>query len=169
MSAVHGPVAVVHFDAHLDTYDTYFGAAYTHGTPFRRAFEEGLLDRSGCLHAGIRGPLYTDTDLTEDSEMGFQVIPAADVEQIGVTGMVEQIAQCVADRPVYLSIDIDVLDPAHAPGTGTTSMPWRRQRLTKRCPGSEMAGVPASLTRAIFAPCSRSITSSAARVISLCW
>jgi agmatinase len=119
VSAVHGPVAVVHFDAHLDTYDTYFGAAYTHGTPFRRAFEEGLLDRSGCLHAGIRGPLYTDTDLTEDSEMGFQVIPAADVEQIGVTGMVEQIAQCVADRPVYLSIDIDVLDPAHAPGTGT--------------------------------------------------
>jgi agmatinase len=119
VSAVHGPVAVVHFDAHLDTYDTYFGAAYTHGTPFRRAFEEGLLDRSGCLHAGIRGPLYTDTDLTEDSEMGFQVIPAADLEQIGVTGMVEQIAQCVADRPVYLSIDIDVLDPAHAPGTGT--------------------------------------------------
>ena len=119
VSAVHGPVAVVHFDAHLDTYDTYFGAAYTHGTPFRRAFEEGLLDRSGCLHAGIRGPLYTDTDLTEDSEMGFQVIPAADVEQIGVTGMVEQIAQRVADRPVYLSIDIDVLDPAHAPGTGT--------------------------------------------------
>jgi agmatinase len=97
VAAVHGPIALVHFDAHLDTYDTYFGAAYTHGTPFRRASEEGLLDQSGCLHAGIRGPLYTDTDLTEDSEMGFQVIPAADVEQIG----------------------IDVLDPAHAPGTGT--------------------------------------------------
>jgi len=119
VAAAVGPVALVHFDAHLDTYDTYFGAAYTHGTPFRRASEEGLLDRSGGLHAGIRGPLYTDTDLTEDSEMGFEVIPAADVEQIGVTGMVEQIAQRVADRPVYLSIDIDVLDPAHAPGTGT--------------------------------------------------
>ena len=60
LSAVHGPVAVVHFDAHLDTWDTYFGAPYTHGTPFRRASEEGLLDRTGCLHAGIRGPLYTD-------------------------------------------------------------------------------------------------------------
>ena len=119
VAAAHGPVALVHFDAHLDTYDTYFGAAYTHGTPFRRASEEGLLDRSGCLHAGIRGPLYTDTDLTEDAEMGFQVIPAADVEQIGVAGMIEQIAERVADRPVYLSIDIDVLDPAHAPGTGT--------------------------------------------------
>src|ERR1019366_1182033 len=72
VSAVHGPLAVVHFDAHLDTWDSYFGAAYTHGTPFRRASEEGLLDRSGCLHIGIRGPLYTDTDLTQDSELGFQ-------------------------------------------------------------------------------------------------
>ncbi len=119
VAAVHGPVALVHFDAHLDTYDTYFGAAYTHGTPFRRASEEGLLDRAGGLHAGIRGPLYTDADLTEDAEMGFEVIPAAEVEQIGVAGMIEQIARRVEDRPVYLSIDIDVLDPAHAPGTGT--------------------------------------------------
>ena len=58
---MHGPVAVVHFDAHLDTWDTYFGAPYTHGTPFRRAFEEGLLDPERCLHVGIRGPLYTPT------------------------------------------------------------------------------------------------------------
>jgi agmatinase len=119
VSAVHGPVAVVHFDAHLDTWDTYFGAAYTHGTPFRRAAEEGLLDRTGCLHVGIRGPLYTDADLDQDSELGFQVIPAPNVEQLGVPGMVERIAQRVGDRPVYVSIDIDVLDPAHAPGTGT--------------------------------------------------
>ena len=119
VSAVHGPVAVVHFDAHLDTWDTYFGAAYTHGTPFRRAAEEGLLDRTGCLHVGTRGPLYTDADLDQDSELGFQVIPAPDVEQLGVAGMVERIAQRVGDRPVYVSIDIDVLDPAHAPGTGT--------------------------------------------------
>jgi agmatinase len=119
VSAVHGPVAVVHFDAHLDTWDTYFGAAYTHGTPFRRAAEEGLLDRTGCLHVGIRGPLYTDADLDQDSELGFQVIPAPDVEQLGVPSMVERIAQRVGDRPVYVSIDIDVLDPAHAPGTGT--------------------------------------------------
>src|SRR5215469_6779846 len=119
VSAVHGPVAVVHFDAHLDTWDTYFGAAYTHGTPFRRASEEGLLDRTGCLHVGTRGPLYTDADLGQDSELGFQVIPAPDVDQLGVPGMVERIAQRVGDRPVYVSIDIDVLDPAHAPGTGT--------------------------------------------------
>ena len=119
VSAVHGPIAVVHFDAHLDTWDTYFGAAYTHGTPFRRAAEEGLLDRTGCLHVGIRGPLYSDADLSQDSELGFQVIAAPDVEQIGIAGMVERIRQRVGDRPVYVSVDIDVLDPAHAPGTGT--------------------------------------------------
>ena len=119
LSAVHGPLAVVHFDAHLDTWDTYFGAAYTHGTPFRRAAEEGLLDRSGCLHAGIRGPLYADTDLTDDTGLGFQVISAPDVDVIGVPGVVERIQQRVGDRPVYVSVDIDVLDPAHAPGTGT--------------------------------------------------
>jgi agmatinase len=119
VSAAHGPVAVVHFDAHLDTWDTYFGAAYTHGTPFRRAAEEGLLDRTGCLHVGIRGPLYTDADLSQDSELGFQAIAAPDVEHLGVPGMVERIAQRVGDRPVYVSVDIDVLDPAHAPGTGT--------------------------------------------------
>jgi len=119
VSAVHGPVAVVHFDAHLDTWDTYFGAAYTHGTPFRRASEEGLLDRSACLHVGIRGPLYANADLTQDTELGFQLITAAELDFIGITGMVERISDRVGDRPVYVSVDIDVLDPAHAPGTGT--------------------------------------------------
>jgi agmatinase len=119
VSAVHGPVAVVHFDAHLDTWDTYFGAAYTHGTPFRRASEEGLLDRSGCLHVGVRGPLYSGADLSEDSGLGFELVAAPDVEELGVAGMVERIRQRVGDRPVYVSVDIDVLDPAHAPGTGT--------------------------------------------------
>jgi len=119
MAAAHGPVSVVHFDAHLDTWDTYFGAAYTHGTPFRRASEEGLLDRSGCLHVGVRGSLYTDADLTQDSELGFQHIAAPDVEELGVPGMVERIRDRVGGRPVYVSVDIDVLDPAHAPGTGT--------------------------------------------------
>ena len=80
---MHGPVAVVHFDAHLDTWDTYFGAAYTHGTPFRRAFEEGLLDPEGCLHVGIRGPLYDAEDLVRDAGVGFQVVPATEVEHLG--------------------------------------------------------------------------------------
>jgi len=115
----HGPVAVVHFDAHLDTWDTYFGAAYTHGTPFRRASEEGLIDRSGCLHVGVRGPLYASTDLTDDAALGFAVVPAVEIEDLGSRGVAERVAARVQDRPVYVSVDIDVLDPAFAPGAGT--------------------------------------------------
>lgn len=115
----HGPVAVVHFDAHLDTWDTYFGAAYTHGTPFRRASEEGLIDRSASMHVGIRGPLYADTDLADDAALGFSVVPAVEIDDLGWRGVMERISARVQDRPVYVSVDIDVLDPAFAPGTGT--------------------------------------------------
>ncbi|WP_433789005.1 agmatinase [Actinoplanes sp. CA-252034] len=119
VAARHGPVAVVHFDAHLDTWDTYFGAAHTHGTPFRRASEEGLIDTSGCLHVGTRGPLYSSRDLHDDRELGFHVVPSVEIDDLGARGIVERIRDRVGDRPVYLSIDIDVLDPAFAPGTGT--------------------------------------------------
>lgn len=119
VAAAHGPVAVVHFDAHLDTWDTYFGAAHTHGTPFRRACEEGLVDTSGCLHVGTRGPLYSTRDLAEDAELGFHVVPSVEIDDLGARGVAERIRDRVQDRPVYLSIDIDVLDPAFAPGTGT--------------------------------------------------
>jgi agmatinase len=115
----HGPVAVVHFDAHLDTWDTYFGVETTHGTPFRRASEEGLLDLTSCLHVGIRGPLYSSADIDEDTKLGFQIVSSRDVERNGLDWALEAIVQRVGDRPVYVSVDIDVLDPAHAPGTGT--------------------------------------------------
>jgi agmatinase len=115
----HGPVAVLHFDAHLDTWDTYFGAPYTHGTPFRRASEEGLIDREHSVHIGIRGPLYDARDLTDDAVLGFQVIPATDFEEFSVAGVIERMKHRLGGRPVYVSVDIDVLDPAHAPGTGT--------------------------------------------------
>jgi agmatinase len=116
---VHGPISVIHFDAHLDTWDTYFGAEFTHGTPFRRASEEGLLDREGCLHIGIRGPLYSTADLTDDADLGFKIIHATQIDEIGSAGIIQQMLARVGDRPVYVSIDIDVLDPAFAPGTGT--------------------------------------------------
>ena len=119
VARIHGPVAVVHFDAHLDTWDTYFGAAYTHGTPFRRASEEGLIDQTGSMHVGIRGPLYGATDLTNDAGLGFTVVHAAELEDLGSRGVAERIRARVQDRPVYVSVDIDVLDPAFAPGTGT--------------------------------------------------
>ncbi|MEY3908558.1 MAG: hypothetical protein RLZZ90_465 [Actinomycetota bacterium] len=116
---IHGPISVIHFDAHLDTWDTYFGADFTHGTPFRRASEEGLLDREGCLHIGIRGPLYATSDLSDDADLGFKIIHTTQIDEIGVAGIIEQMLARVGDRPVYVSIDIDVLDPAFAPGTGT--------------------------------------------------
>jgi len=114
-----GPVAVLHFDAHLDTWDTYFGAAYTHGTPFRRASEEGLLDRSRCLHVGTRGPLYADTDLSDDTGLGFQVIPSPDFTVQDIAELTGRMKQRLGAGPVYVSVDVDVLDPSHAPGTGT--------------------------------------------------
>jgi agmatinase len=118
-AAAHGPVAVVHFDAHLDTWDTYFGQPYTHGTPFRRASEEGLLDPARCLHVGIRGPLYSERDLTDDGVLGFQVVHSDDYQDATVASVVERMRARLGDGPVYVSVDIDVLDPAHAPGTGT--------------------------------------------------
>lgn len=119
LHAVHGPLALVHFDAHLDTWDTYFNAPVTHGTPFRRAFEEGLLVEDHCIHVGIRGPIYDRMDLDDDARMGFQIIRAGDLDVMGVDAAVDVVTRRVGDLPVYLSIDIDVLDPAFAPGTGT--------------------------------------------------
>ncbi|MFL6288158.1 MAG: agmatinase [Actinomycetes bacterium] len=119
MHALHGPVALVHFDAHLDTWDTYFGAPFTHGTPFRRAWEEQLLLSDHAMHVGIRGPLYSPQDLTDDESFGFSIVHCHDLDTIGVPEVVRRIRARVGDAPVYVSIDIDVLDPAHAPGTGT--------------------------------------------------
>ena len=115
----HGPVALVHFDAHLDTWPTYFGAQYTHGSMFRRAGEEGLFVPGHSAHIGIRGPLYHKSDLDEDADMGFRVFSCADINQVGIPAVVAQLREQVGDRPVYVSLDIDVLDPAFAPATGT--------------------------------------------------
>lgn len=119
LHAIHGPLAVVHFDAHLDTWDTYFGVETTHGTPFRRASEEGLIDMTASMHVGIRGPLYSAMDLVEDERLGFQVISCRDVELKGLAHALDSIRKRVGDKPTYVSVDIDVLDPGHAPGTGT--------------------------------------------------
>ncbi|MBB4684755.1 agmatinase [Amycolatopsis jiangsuensis] len=115
----HGPVALLHFDAHLDTWDTYFGEPYTHGTPFRRASEEGILDTSALSHVGTRGPLYGKRDLEEDRRLGFGIVTSGDVLRRGIDETVDALRQRIGDRPLYVSVDIDVLDPAHAPGTGT--------------------------------------------------
>ena len=114
-----GPVALVHFDAHLDTWDTYFGAPYTHGTPFRRAFEEGLLVEDASIHVGIRSSTYAKSDSADDESFGFRIVRAAELDTIGVSGVAERVRDRVGSSLAYVSIDVDVLDPAHAPGTGT--------------------------------------------------
>lgn len=122
LRAIHervGPVALVHFDAHLDTFDTYMGAAYTHGSPFRRAAEEGRFVGENSVHIGIRGSVYEQQDLANDAALGFTVVTTPDVSRMGTDGVVEVVRRTVGDLPVYLSIDIDVADPAFAPGTGT--------------------------------------------------
>jgi agmatinase len=119
VNKVAGQVALVHFDAHLDTWDTYFGAPYTHGTPFRRAAEEKLFNEDASMHVGIRGPLYSRDDLERDAELGFKIVHCDELQSGGVEHVVKRIRDRVGDHPLYLSIDIDVLDPAHAPGTGT--------------------------------------------------
>jgi agmatinase len=147
LRAVHGrrgPCALVHFDAHLDTWDTYFGASYTHGTPFRRAAEEGLLDLEHSMHVGIRGPLYASSDLADDARLGYVVLSTAEISRAGVTEALERIRRRVGKRPIYVSVDIDVLDPAHAPGTGTPEpggLTTRElQELLRGLRGLEIAG-----------------------------
>ena len=119
LHAKYGRISVIHFDAHLDTWDSYFGADYTHGTTFRRASEEGLLDPEGCMHIGIRGPLYSAKDLADDKAIGFQIFSSIEFQDLGVAEAIKKMITRVGNRPTYISIDIDVLDPAHAPGTGT--------------------------------------------------
>jgi agmatinase len=114
-----GPLAVVHFDSHLDTWQGHFGVSYNHGTPFRRASEEGLLRLDRCIHVGVHGPIFSEQDLVQDAELGFQIVTTMDIQERGIEEVVTRIKQRVGDAPVYASVDIDVLDPAHAPGTGT--------------------------------------------------
>lgn len=115
----HGPVALLQFDAHSDTWDSYFEKKYNHGTVFRRAVEEGLLDVSRSIQVGMRGGLYGPDDLQDARDLGFELYTTNDYKRIGVEKMLEIIRKRVGNGPVFLSFDIDFLDPVYAPGTGT--------------------------------------------------
>jgi agmatinase len=115
----YGPVALLQFDAHSDTWDSYFEKKYNHGTVFRRAIEEGLLDVSRSIQIGMRGSLYGTEDLQDARNLGLEVYTTNEYKRAGVEKMLEKIHQRVGSGPVFLSFDIDFLDPVYAPGTGT--------------------------------------------------
>src|SRR5256886_12631617 len=115
----HGPLALVHLDSHTDTWDEYFDQRYFHGTTFRRAAEEGLLDPQASVQAGIRGSLFSGSDLDDARALGFEVIPSEELRALGPAEYARKVRARVGDRAVFFSFDIDFLDPAFAPGTGT--------------------------------------------------
>jgi len=118
-AAVHGPLALVQFDSHADTWDAYFGQKYNHGTPFRRAVEEGLLDPSRSVQVGMRGSLYEARDLEDSRELGFDLVPTDEVRELGIPAVIRRIRERVGEAKAYVSFDVDFVDPAYAPGTGT--------------------------------------------------
>ena len=119
MAKKYGSLALLHIDAHADINSHMFGEEIAHGTPFRRAFEEGLLDADHVFQIGLRGTGYTAEDFDWASERGFQVVQAEQLWHQSAAPLMDQIRQQIGARPVYLSFDIDSLDPAYAPGTGT--------------------------------------------------
>jgi agmatinase len=118
-AAVHGPLALVQFDAHADTWDAYFGKKYNHGTVFRRAVEEGLLRPEHSIQVGMRGSLYDAGDLKASLDLGFDLVTTDEVRKAGIEEVVSRIRERVGDEKVYVSFDVDFCDPAYAPGTGT--------------------------------------------------
>lgn len=116
---VYGPVALIHFDAHYDTIHEYFGKPYNHGTPFYHAAKEGLVDTSKSIQVGIREGLYGPEDLTNSTDLGYAVIKADECHKIGMEAVIERIKERVGGAKAFLTFDIDFLDPACAPGTGT--------------------------------------------------
>ncbi|MFZ5634614.1 MAG: agmatinase [Bacillota bacterium] len=119
MKKRYGKLALVHLDSHLDTWDQYFNHKYNHGTTFRRAVEEDLIDTEHSVQAGMRGSLYSPDDVNAARELGFQVIPAAEMHEAGIRETARRIRERVAGRMAFLTFDIDFVDPAYAPGTGT--------------------------------------------------
>lgn len=115
----YGPVALVHFDSHSDLCDEVFGQKYNHGTPFRRALEENLIDASHSIQIGMRGSLYDPNEHKMAAELGMKLIPAHKVREMGFEALIQTVLERVGDKPCFLTFDIDFVDPAYAPGTGT--------------------------------------------------
>ena len=139
------PLGLVHFDSHSDTWDTYYGGwRYTHGTPFRRAIEEGLLDPKRCIQIGIRGSMYDLADNDWAEAQGMRLIYIEEYWRLGPEAVAAEARRVVGDGPAYLSFDIDGIDPAFAPGTGTPEVggysPAEAQRMLQGLLGLDFVG-----------------------------
>lgn len=139
------PLAMIHFDAHTDLFDSYFGGfRFTHGTPFRRAIEEGLLDPKKIVQIGIRGTMYDGEDIEWGREQGVRIITIDELMERGHKPVMEEARGIVGDHPAYVSFDIDFIDPSYAPGTGTPEIggptTYEAQRLVRGLYGLDLVG-----------------------------
>jgi agmatinase len=119
LAAVHGPLGLVHLDAHHDVWDSYFGRPYNHGTVFKRACEEGLLDPARCVQAGMRGSLYGPGDYAVSRELGMTILPWLELRELGPAAYGDLVRARAGSGPVFFTFDVDFVDPAFCPGTGT--------------------------------------------------
>ncbi len=144
MAKKHGPVALIHVDAHADINDDMFGEKIAHGTPFRRALEDGCLQADKVFQIGLRGTGYSPEDFNWSRKQGFTVVPAEDCWYKSLVPLMTEVREKIGDHPVYLSYDIDSLDPAFAPGTGTVEIGgltiWQALEIIRGCQGLNVVG-----------------------------
>jgi agmatinase len=144
LAKVHGKVALVQFDSHSDTIDSYFGMPHTHGTPFYHAVNEGLIDTAHSIQVGLRGGIYSERDHQVPRDMGMAVITGVEAHELGIRAVAERIVKRASGAKVFLSFDIDFIDPAYAPATGTPEIggftTWESQVLLRGLAGLEHAG-----------------------------
>jgi guanidinopropionase len=145
LAKAHGPLGLVHFDSHTDLFPAYFGGSVpTHGNPFRFAVEEGLLDPGRMIQIGIRGTMYDASDRDFARAHGIRIVTMEEFAERGLSEVMAEAREIVGDRPAYLSYDIDFVDPAVAPGTGTPEWggPDSRAaiRVVRECTGLDIIG-----------------------------
>jgi guanidinopropionase len=139
------PVGVIHFDAHSDTSDEYFGGQkYTHGTPFRRAIEEGLIDPRRMIQIGIRGSIYSADEKDWAQSVGIRIVHIEEYFRLGPEAVIDEARRVAGDGPTYVSFDVDGLDPVYAPGTGTPEIGGystaEAQRMLRLLAGLDLVG-----------------------------
>ena len=144
LSNKHGPLGVVHVDAHADVNDEMFGEKIAHGTPFRRVVEEGLVDGQRVVQIGLRGSGYTAEDFDWPRAQGFRVVPVDECWHRSLAPLMDEVREQIGAGPVYLSFDIDGLDPAFAPGTGTPEIGGlttiQALEIIRGCRGLDLVG-----------------------------